>query len=134
MNKIFFKLIFTVFLFTTANVFAQDDPWEMVGETDLYKVYMNKDSVKNSGDAVSEVNVWMKLECKGECNDGYKSVSYSIQNWIIYCDKNEYMIPMSYDYYTDGDQNTFKMTEPSKILENSPGEKAFNYFCKKEDK
>lgn len=134
MSKIISRMFFMFLLFASVNSFSQDDPWNLVGETEKYKVYLNKDSIKNVGETGSEFNIWLKLECITECNDGYKSISYSVQNWILYCGKNEFIVSKSIDHYTDGEENVFTMDTPTQVMENSPGEKVYNYFCTKQDK
>ena len=134
MKKIFFSLFFVLAMFVSGNAFSQDDhdPWVLVGENDKYKVYLNKDSTKNIGDSKTDFDIWLKWECIGECNDGYKNISYSIQNWNIFCGKKEYNVPKTIDYYTDGETNTYTNETPSAIMENSPNEKVYNYFCNKD--
>lgn len=133
MKNFSLSFVFILTLLTTGNVFSQDDPWSLIGENDKYKVFLNKDSIKNIGESKTDYDIWIKLECKTECNDGYKSISYSIQNWNLFCERNEYNVPKFTDYYTDGDQSTFSNDTPSAVMENSPGEKLFNYFCKKQE-
>lgn len=134
MIKILTNLIFLIILFISAKAFSQDEPWTLVGESEKYRVFLNKDSIKNVGESGTDFDIWLKLECITECNDGYKPLSYSIQNWILYCGKKEFMVPKSIDHYNDGEVSTFTMDTPTQILENSPGEKVYNHFCNKQDK
>ncbi len=124
--------IVAIFLVSAANVFSQsEDQWTYVTENDNYKVYLNKESVKNIGDDKTMFDVLIKMECKTECNDGYKSIQYSIQNWNLKCETNEYNVPKTTDHYTDGEENVYTNDTFSAVIPNSPGEAILNYFCKK---
>src|SRR6186713_2339887 len=129
MKNLFLSLCFAMTLLVSGNAVSQDDPWILVGENDKYRVYLNKDSTKNIGDSKTDFDIWLKMECITECNDGYKSITYSIQNWNLFCGKNEYNVPRTIDHYTDGDSNSYTNDTPSAVLENSPSEKIYNYFC-----
>lgn len=123
-----FSLLF--FLIAANSVFAQsEDNWTYVTENDDYKVYLDKDRLKKVDDEKVMYDVWLKWECKTDCNDGFKSIQYSIQNWNLYCETREYNVPKTTDYYTDGDTNEYVNETISPILENSPGEKILEYFC-----
>jgi len=134
MKKYLFSLVFIFMIFLTNSSFCQDEnTWTLVAENDNYKVYLNKDSVKFIGDSKTDYDVWLKWECKTECNDGYKSIEYSIQNWNLYCEKKEFNVPKTIDHYKDGEENVYTSTTVSPVMENSPGEKVLNYFCEKKE-
>lgn len=134
MNTIKVFLILLLMSIATQNLFSQtDESWTLVGETDDYKVYLNEAATKNVGENKDVFEVWLKMECKSECFDGYKYIAHSIQNWILYCGTGEFNVPEATDYYTDGDKNVFTNTEKTAYMPNSPGEKVFMYFCKKAD-
>lgn len=134
MKKYSFSLVLSIMLFLTNSSFCQDEnTWTLVAENDNYKVYLNKDSVKFIGESRTDYDVWLKWECKTECNDGYKSIEYSIQNWNLFCEKKEFNVPKTIDHYKDGEENVYTSTTVSPVMENSPGEKVLNYFCEKKE-
>jgi hypothetical protein len=132
--KINLALLLTAIVFAFAgSAYSQaDDQWTYVTENDNYKVYIGKDSVKKVEGEKTMYDVWLKMECKTDCNDGYKSVKYSIQNWNLYCETSEYNVPKIIDHYTDDEENIYTNETISPILPNSPGEAILNYFCKKD--
>lgn len=109
-----------------------DNQWLYLGENKDYKVYINKDSIVESGDTQKYTDFKLKLICKADCFDGFKSVSYSVQHWNIYCETRQFIMLTITDYYTDGETNTYSNKELSEIMEGSPGEKVYNYICKKD--
>lgn len=121
-------------LIIAGGAYSQSDGgWTYVTENDNYKVYLNKDSVKKVTGEKTMYDVWLKMECKTDCNDGYKSIKESVQNWNLYCETNEYNVPKTIDKYTDGEENVYSNETLSTVIPNSPGEAVLNYFCKSEN-
>ncbi len=112
-----------------------DESWSYVTENDNYKVFINKDSTKAIDGKENTFDIWLLMVCKTECNDGYKSIARSMQNWNLYCESGMFNVPTIIDIYTDDDRNVYTNDVLSPPIAGSPSEALMNYFCnvKKEE-
>jgi hypothetical protein len=124
MKKILLFVLFLTLVYIQKS-YSQNRWIYITTSTNDYTIYYDSESIKING---NEITIFLKFIPSSSSKDYYR-INYSIDKWILYCNRNQYQEVFSVEYLNSGNSSTNYLYLYSDVIPESIGEKIYNTFC-----